>query len=49
MTDPEQPSHSTEPAEGDRDPGEQTGGGTPHSEDPAEGVDTEGGADTPSG
>ena len=49
MTEPEQPSHTSEPAEGSRDPGEQTGGQTPHAEDPAEGADAaSGGADTPS-
>ena len=39
MTDPAQPSHTTEPAEGAPDPGEQPGGQTPHPEDPAEGPD----------
>jgi hypothetical protein len=48
MTDPAQPSHTSEPAEGARDPGEETGGQTPHPQDPAEGADpTTGGADTP--
>jgi ribokinase len=39
MTDPAQPSHTSEPAEGAPDPGEDTGGQTPHSEEPAEGAD----------
>ena len=48
MSEPEQPSHTSEAAEGDRDPGEETGGQTPHSQDPAEGADpSTGGADTP--
>ena len=48
MTDPEQPAHTAEPAEGSEAPGEQPGGRTPHPEQPAEGADTAGGgADTP--
>ena len=48
MTDPAQPSHTTEPAEGEEDPGRETGGQTPHPDDPAEGGDGgAGGADTP--
>jgi hypothetical protein len=48
MTDPAQPRHTSEPAEGAADPGDETGGQTPHPEQPAEGGDTdEGGADTP--
>ena len=39
MTDPAQPSHTSEPAEGASYPGEETGGQTPHPEDPAEGAD----------
>jgi hypothetical protein len=48
MTEPEQPSHTSEPAEGDPDPGDDVGGQTPHPQDPAEGADpSTGGADTP--
>ncbi len=47
MTDPGQPTHTTEPAEGDREPGAEPGGQTPHPQDPAEGADEPGGADTP--
>lgn len=39
MTDPVQPSHTSEPAEGSSEPGEEPAGQTPHSEDPAEGAD----------
>lgn len=43
MTDPAQPTHSDDPAEG-ADPAapETTAHRTPHSEDPAEGPDTAG-------
>jgi hypothetical protein len=48
VTDPAQPSHTTEPAEGDPEPGDETGGQTPHTQEPAEGADDgTGGADTP--
>ncbi len=47
MTEPAQPSHTTEPAEGADEPGDETGGRTPHPQQPAEGADTGGGADTP--
>ena len=48
MTEPEQPAHTTEPAEGSDSPGEQPGGQTPHPEEPAEGEEVNGGgADTP--
>jgi hypothetical protein len=41
MTDPER-EHTEEPAEGAEQPGdEQSTGGTPHPEDPAEGPDSE--------
>ena len=40
MTEPEQPTHSEDPAEGaDPSAPEGTGHRTPHSEDPAEGVE----------
>jgi ribokinase len=42
MTDPAQPSHTSEPAEGAPEPGEQPGGQTPHPEEPAEGADDPG-------
>ncbi len=42
MTDRAQPSHTSEPAEGAPDPGEQPGGKTPHPEEPAEGADDPG-------
>jgi hypothetical protein len=38
MTDPER-THSTESAEGDEPGDEETGGRTPHPEDPVEGSD----------
>lgn len=47
MSDPAQPTHTTEPAEGAPEPGEETGGRTPHPQEPAEGADGQGGADTP--
>lgn len=48
MTDPAQPTHTSEPAEGSDDPGDETSGQTPHPEQPAEGADADtGGADTP--
>jgi hypothetical protein len=47
MTEPEQRAHTTEPAEGSDSPGDRPGGRTPHPEDPAEGRQVEGGADTP--
>jgi hypothetical protein len=40
MTEPER-MHSTEAAEGDQAGDEETGGRTPHSEQPAEGEDTD--------
>jgi hypothetical protein len=40
MTDPDRV-HSTESAEGDEPGDEETGGRTPHSEEPAEGEDTD--------
>jgi hypothetical protein len=39
MTEPER-THTTESAEGDEPGDEETGGRTPHSEQPAEGEDT---------
>ena len=42
MTDPAQPAHTSEPAEGASDPGEETGGQTRHPEEPAEGADDPG-------
>lgn len=48
MSEPDQPVHTTEPAEGGDPPGERSGGQTPHPEQPAEGEDRPGeGADTP--
>ena len=47
MTEPDEQQHTAEPAEGGDPPGTGTGGRTPHPDDPAEGPDTEGGADTP--
>jgi hypothetical protein len=48
MTDPAQPTHTSEPAEGSPDPGDETSGQTPHPDQPAEGADdAEGGADSP--
>ena len=48
MTEPEQPAHTTEPAEGSDSPGDRPGGQTPHPEEPAEGEEVNGGgADTP--
>jgi hypothetical protein len=42
MTEPEDRSHPSDPAEGgDNSSGEQSGDRTPHSEDPAEGADDE--------
>jgi ribokinase len=48
VSEPDQPVHTTEPAEGGDPPGERSGGQTPHPDQPAEGGDvpTEG-ADTP--
>jgi hypothetical protein len=42
MTDPER-MHSSESAEGDEPGDEETGGRTPHPEDPAEGSDDDAG------
>jgi hypothetical protein len=47
MTEPEN-THTAEPAEGAEEPGTGEGGRTPHPQEPAEGKDLEGGADTPS-
>jgi hypothetical protein len=47
MTEPEQPAHTAEPAEGAETPGDRPGGQTPHPDEPAEGQDTGGGADSP--
>lgn len=48
MTDPERPPRSPERAEGDPPGEDDTGGRTPHPDQPAEGEDTgSGGADTP--
>ena len=44
MTDP---THTSEPAEGDVDPGSDPQERTPHPDQPAEGEDVGGGADTP--
>ena len=47
MTDPDR-QHTSEPAEGDVEPGSDPQDRTPHPEEPAEGVDVPGGgADTP--
>ncbi len=49
MSEPEQPRHTSEPAEGGDPPGTGQGGQTPHTEEPAEGKDLDQpGADTPS-
>jgi ribokinase len=48
VSEPDQPVHTTEAAEGGDPPGEESGGRTPHPEQPAEGRDAGGeGADTP--
>ena len=48
VSEPEQPAHTTEPAEGGDPPGEGSGGQTPHPDQPAEGGEVTGdGADTP--
>lgn len=48
MSEPDQPAHTTEPAEGADQPGEEPSGQTPHPQQPAEGADEPaGGADTP--
>ena len=41
MTEPEDRVHSTESAEGDEPGDDKTDGRTPHSEEPAEGEDTD--------
>jgi hypothetical protein len=46
MTDPDR-RHTTEPAEGDTDPGRTVDDRPPHPEEPAEGKDVGEGADTP--
>lgn len=47
MTEPEQPTRTSEPAEGGDPPGAGPGGRTPHPDQPAEGGDVAGGgADT---
>jgi hypothetical protein len=47
MTDPDRPAHTSQPAEGSEDPGDEPGGQTPHPDDPAEGADdAPAGADT---
>jgi ribokinase len=48
VSEPDQPVHTTEPAEGGDPPGERSGGQTPHPEQPAEGEELPAeGADTP--
>jgi ribokinase len=48
VSEPDQPVHTTEPAEGGDPPGERSGGQTPHPDQPAEGEDVPSkGADTP--
>ncbi|MGY1601274.1 hypothetical protein [Geodermatophilus sp. SYSU D00815] len=47
MTDPERTPHTSEPAEGDVDPGREVDSRTPHPQQPAEGEDVGEGADTP--
>jgi hypothetical protein len=51
MSEPERTPHTTEPAEGDTEPGRQVDERTPHPQGPAEGAtdntDLPGGADEP--
>ncbi|MGY1620337.1 hypothetical protein ACI797_26665 [Geodermatophilus sp. SYSU D00691] len=47
MTEPERTPHTSEPAEGDADPGREVDARTPHPQQPAEGDDVGEGADTP--